>query len=65
MEAINMSNNNYLNYLTARMNLENGLFSSSTNSKKSSTLADCSFLIGNSSLSDSGSSSYLDYDKFN
>lgn len=55
-----MSNNNYLNYLNARMILENGLFSSSTNSKKSNNLADCSFLIGNSSLSDNGSSSYLD-----
>lgn len=53
------NNYNYLTYLTARMNLENNLFSSNTSQKKTSSLSDCSFLINTPSTTDYKSFSYL------
>ena len=53
-------NYNYLNYLTARMSLENNLFSSNTSSKNTNSLTDYSFLINGYSSKNNSSSSYLD-----
>lgn len=54
------NNYNYLTYMTARMKLENNLFSSNTSSKKTSSLSDCSFLISNALTTDYKNFSYLD-----